>query len=83
MIIGLLPCSSALVERSFSRLGHIQTKDRLNMRDDTFEALTFMYVNGEFCLDGVDLLSNDNKTLLARVSIRAMREVLKEAAPSV
>eukprot|EP00665_Eupelagonemidae_sp_cell47_P016892 gene16892-biopygen8044 len=74
-VIAMLPCSSALVERSFSRLGHIQTKERLNMRDDTFEALTFLYVNGEFCLGGGDFLSMDDSILLARYSLRSMREL--------
>ena len=41
----LTPRSAAQAERTFSLLGHIQTDDRLNMRDDTLQALTFVYIN--------------------------------------
>jgi hypothetical protein len=73
LIIAILPASSAEVEGSFSKLGHIQTKDRLNMRDDTFESLVFLYTNGDFCLEGAGL-SSDEMLLLAKVSARAFSE---------
>ena len=39
------PRSACHVERTFSLMGHIQTKDRLHMGNDTLRHLTMMYVN--------------------------------------
>ena len=41
----LSPRSAAQAERTFSRLGHIQTDDRLNMCNQTLQGLTFIYLN--------------------------------------
>lgn len=41
----LTPRSAARAERTFSLLGHIQTDDRLNMVNETLQALTFVYIN--------------------------------------
>ena len=39
------PRSACHVERTFSLMGHIQTKDRLHMGNDTLRHLAMMYVN--------------------------------------
>ena len=55
-------------------LGHIMTDDRTNMRDDTFEALAYVYTNSEFCVQYMDdMLSPGKKALLAQVSREAFR----------
>ena len=76
-IIAMLPSSSAEVENSFSKLGHVQTSDRLNMRDDTFESLVFLYTNGEFCLEGFGL-SSDETLLLAKATARGFSDYAKK-----
>ena len=39
------PRSACHVERTFSLMGHIQTKDRLHMGNNTLRHLAMMYVN--------------------------------------
>ena len=68
-VLGNWPSSSADVERSFSLLSHIMTKERLSMRDDTFEYLVFLYVNKDFCMEGFKgHLTADQLQFLARAS---------------
>ncbi len=61
--------------KSLSLVGHIQTKERLNMRDDTFEWLVFLYTNGSFVLDGNATLSPEDTLLFADASIRSLRDL--------
>jgi hypothetical protein len=73
LVIAMVPGSSAEVENSFSKLGRVQTKERLNMRDETFEALVFLYTNGKFCLENFPGLSSDEMLLLAKACMRAFQ----------
>ena len=71
----MLPASSAEVERSFSQLGQIQTRDRLNMTDATFEALCFIYSNKDFCVDMAKLWFTDAElSLLYALTAREARD---------
>ena len=55
-----------------------ETKDRLNMRDDTFEALVWLYTNGDFCLQEGNGLSSEETLLFAQVSQREFQQLVKK-----
>eukprot|EP00666_Eupelagonemidae_sp_cell4sb_P017816 gene17816-biopygen10977 len=82
-VVAMLPSSSADVERSFSLLGHVQTKDRLNMRDDTFEWLVFLYTNSEFVITGErERFNAGDMIAFADWSSRAFRQIASKLGKS-
>ena len=83
-IVAMLPASSAEVERSFSHLSHIQSNDRLNMSDRTFEALCFVYSNKDFCMEIAKLWFTDaDLCLLHALSAREARSESQGGTPQV
>ena len=63
------PRSACHVERTFSLMGHIQTKDRLHMGNNTLRHLAMMYVNKPTTDDPDDESDEFGPTVLCMLSL--------------